>query len=123
MTLSIKDHIDQGHYPTDDKGRALVPMRNGGTFTVTATDKPKTTYGEENGPKRRFIVGWDSKGIVDTHTEDSSDLLPPPPRKAPIKVGLLYTEQGWMVEFVNCGDQPARGTRVQLTGEYEEPWT
>lgn len=40
---TIKEHIDTGHYPKDDKGRALVPVRGGignWTATIIATDAP-----------------------------------------------------------------------------------
>lgn len=123
--MNIRDHILAGHYPCDGKGRALVPMKDQRTATICAKDGPEgeelVGWYSDSHLGRPAVCSWQDNGCWQIKS-CRLDLLPPPPRKAPIKVGLLYTEQGWMVEFVNCGDQPARGTRVQLTGEYEEPW-
>lgn len=48
IDTTILDHITAGHYPTDSKGRALVPMKGGGTATILATDAPGLCP----------IVGW-----------------------------------------------------------------
>ncbi len=32
--MNIRDHIEAGHYPTDSKGRAVVPLSDGGTATI-----------------------------------------------------------------------------------------
>ncbi len=46
--MNIKEHIDAGHYPKDEKGRALVPVSDGRTAIVLATDAPISAP----------IVGW-----------------------------------------------------------------
>ena len=93
--MNIKEAIERGLYPTDDKGRALVPLRDGGTFTVAATDHPQTEYGKNEANKPRPIVGWDHLGYIDSHTADSSALLPPPPNsRFDWKLGRRVFNQG-----------------------------
>ncbi len=116
--MNIKEHIDAGHYPKDDKGRSLVPMRRGGTFVVAATDKPG----------QRPIVGWhvsDGAGITDVLHADDISLLPPAPRK--ITNGprwLLLNSQGGVNSSYK--EAPAKAmitydlTLVRLPDELEE---
>lgn len=123
--MNIKEHIEAGHYPTDQKGRALVPHTEGGHVVVLATD----------GPGDRFpIVGW----RIDKHGEffnlarweaDAACLLPPPPRKVEVKrylvVGLSY-ERGPYTERIDA-ERVARsshpsGRVIELTGFDEQEW-
>ena len=45
--LTIRDHIIAGHYPTNDRGFALVPIEYGTAIIATP-------YGPPNAP----LVGW-----------------------------------------------------------------
>ncbi len=118
--MNIKEHIEAGHYPTDSKGRALVPMANGeSTFVCCATDRPGSNC----------LFGWSrASGAYLGFAADSPSLLPPAPRKVEVKrwlvVGPSY-EHGPYVERLDA-DRVARTNRanhvVELTGSYEEPW-
>ncbi len=118
---TIKEHIEAGRYPVDAKGRALVPMRGGGIAVICATDKPG----------RHPIVGWiqGSNRSDAWHDENESGgyFLPPPPRKVKVTayaIVLAGTDDVLRVRL----DRPAGVTAgierlVELTGEYEEPWS
>ena len=55
--MNIKEHIEAGHYPTDAKGRALVPMGADRVAVIYCTDHP-ADYG-----KSQFcIIGRDPVG-------------------------------------------------------------
>ena len=80
--MNIKEHIEAGHYPTDDKGRALVPVEptgaqwTGWTAAICATDGPRRTIiGFGAGSART----WREDGSPDGH--DEGRLLPPPSRE------------------------------------------
>lgn len=122
--MNIKQHIEAGHYPKDEKGRPLVPHINGGTATILATD----FLG--NG-----IVGWIThNGSVDclTHWTRDADrfLLPPPPRKRTVtswahvdlctgrimRTATLLVDTGSWIRGDGCAV-------VELVGSYEEPWS
>lgn len=72
--MNIKQMIDAGMYPKDDKGRPLVPMKNGKVLIVLATDK-----------KGQFpIVGMYQENdiqVTDNFAVDSDRLFPSEPRK------------------------------------------
>lgn len=131
--MNIKEHIEAGHYPKDDQGRALVPTRRGEIVTVYATDHPggypiagrintlcmhPTTCSETGDNK-----GWG----VQPH-----DLLPPSPRKVKVKACAIMYGDGRIGHFQigrEDADKFAAGWKhhsafvVDLTGEYEEPWS
>lgn len=132
--MNIRDHIVAGHYPADERGRALVPTRCGNTFVVRATD----------GPREYPIVGWTlvggegmsftEHGTTRNHNE-SAWLMLPSPRKVKLQGWALVNiehpagkaEIAWSRDNLirNAGPDPT-GTRyrlVELTGEYEEPWS
>ncbi len=129
MALTILDHINAGHYPVDDKGRALVRMEDGGVATIVATDAP--------GGQACPILGWDNGAYrwwnrVGTPAERGwAALLPPSPRKVKVtKYYRLLTFDGR--PFVDGGvfdtakeagiGIPGRIV-IEISGEYEEPWT
>lgn len=135
--MNIREHIEAGHYPTDEKGRALVPMRNGKTATICATDCP---FGGG-------VVGWDGDDLNswdgNGHYHEGSvclsriDLLPPPPRKVPKRAWLLVrngedydtthnpaTAEMWRESIKRAEIDRTEGDLVvELTGEIEEPWS
>lgn len=124
--MNIKEHIEQGHYPTDDKGRALVPMRGGLTATILATDHP----GHD------CIAGWfvsqdgTDKDITTWHPDGSwlqtepmaNDLLPPCP--VTITAYAIVDKRGTILrlrEDAPAGVAAGIERLVVLTGEIEEP--
>lgn len=74
--LTIKDHIDRGHYPKDMAGRAAVPHIDGDTILVLST----------NGLLAVEIVGWRTKLSQPVcFDSDSKYLVPPEPRETPVE--------------------------------------
>lgn len=76
--MTILEHVVAGHYPTDTKGRPLVPMVGGGggrPITITATDGP------EGYPLVGFGIGsadmWTADGVP-FHNKYPGDQLAPP---------------------------------------------
>lgn len=112
--MNIKEHIAAGHYPTDDKGRALVPMTAGGTLTVLATDRPgdHPIVGWVTGININYIGAW---------ATDSSYLCPPPPRKVPMRIKIKH-ENGdfvvWDLSGVPVGLW-RNGAELQMDGDAE----
>ncbi len=123
--MNIREHIEAGHYPTDDKGRALVPMRNGKTATIFGTDF--SDYYPLAGryfiyDQRPFLGTWRADGQAGCDGPGRNDLLPPPPRKVKVTAKLRHTPTGWVVEEVvreRGGEIPQS---LFLADEYEEPW-
>lgn len=79
--LTVRDHILAGHYPVNERGWALVAMRNGVTARVI------TAHGDEPLP----IIGltpsgtsfnWHADGLHISDKLSGYDLLPPAPRPA-----------------------------------------
>lgn len=131
MAMSIKDHIEAGHYERDSKGRALVPHREHGTIVICATDMPGTCpilgFRIDGSGNRTTSSGADS-GFG--YFADSSALLPPPPRKVKVtRWGVVRREDDChMTTFAKQHEAttcyPAALFIVYpLTGEYEEPWS
>lgn len=132
--MNIRDHILAGHYPTDDKGRALVPTAHGldTIAVICATDKPGRypILGWLPTPARVQSIefAWDENGCAagDSNTER---LLPPPPRKVKVSATLRGGGQHEGDEVLRSmrrednDDVPPAGVRIELTGEYEEPWS
>lgn len=132
--MNIKEHILAGHYPLDEKGRALVPVENefdpskgaGWTATICATDGPG---GNIVGFGKSSVREWGDDGSP-FHPEGR--LLPPSPRKVDITVfyALDHTSRIRPYPCRGSTEEPAKaqawidnGWRVvELTGSYEEPW-
>jgi hypothetical protein len=129
--MNIKEHIEAGHYPKDEKGRALVTMRCGTTATIVATD----------GPEGGAIVGWYlmRRGHVSLWAESGRwqegsgrllDLLPPTPRKVKVTRWILTAPSGDDdIGHTYTSREAAESAAykytsfpivVELTGEYEE---
>jgi hypothetical protein len=124
--MNIREHIEAGHYQTDDKGRALVPMRCGQVATIYATDHPSEEPIIGRLPSQDCDPMWwaaDGSPSCDSHPDWA--LLPPPPRRVPLV--------GWAIVLLDgtysVRDTPPAGVAtgieklVKLTGEYEEPWS
>lgn len=135
MTLSIKDHIEAGHYERDEKGRALVPVSGVRPATICATDAPgpKPIIGFIRGASPMDECAW---VLWDEHGNNCPsqpracwvDLLPPPPRKVEVKRWLrIATWDGRPYVAVNTmyeerpQDTPGH-IIIELTGSYEQEW-
>lgn len=117
--MNIKEHIEAGHYPKDEKGRALVPMKNGRVVTIYATE---FAGGPIAGADGDDLEHWRENGHY--HTEGGGysglDLLPPPPRKVEVKAWVLLDQHGEINHFQTL---PGLPPLIELTGSYEEEWT
>lgn len=115
--MNIKEHIEAGHYPVDDKGRALV-QASCGQVTIVSTDRP--------GPLP--ILGWTDGG--DLFASNGEGIRPPPPH---IRTRYAAVHRGAMCDLHwHESDGPARravagaangNEWALLTMEYEEPWS
>lgn len=126
--MNIKEHILAGHYPTDDKGRALVPCRGSGTVVIYGTDMPG------NCPILGVHIDEAGNRVPGSgfgYFADSEFLLPPPPRKVKVTAwtvakpdGRLSTVlHGSRAEAVAHANTNISYRRVvELTGEYEQGW-
>ncbi|TAJ89693.1 hypothetical protein [Reyranella sp.] len=142
--MNIRDHIEAGHYPTDEKGRALVPTsRPNAHAVIAATDCPVGDWllgwevttsapveGVSDGGKPYCwrISWWRSDGEVTRSDIDRvGRLLPPPPRKVKVTAYGLVGRKGLITATVlRSSVESVAGARsthiVELTGEYDEPW-
>ena len=131
--MNIKEHIEAGHYPKDEKGRALVPTRGGEFVTICATDKP--------GP--RCLIGWSATDVFALSIEvawdaegrkyDAAmalDLMPPPPRKVREAVTVLLAKPEhphYPNGRVDIAQGKVKGgefwTALPGIVEYEKPWS
>lgn len=128
--MNILDHILAGHYPKDDKGRALVPSRHGGTVVICATDMPGSCpiLGfriDDTGSR----VGAENADHGFGYWPDTTGLLPPTPRKVKVTawarvaanndIRMLVRDRNSLFREPEeyCSDHV-----VELTGEYEQPW-
>ncbi len=129
---TIKEFIERGAYPTDDKGRALVPTAAPGVVaTICATDKggdcPLVGWIAVNGP----ALSWSASGSWGNHAtnRDGYDLLPPPPRKVKVTEWAIVVDRDVHSSYGNrdAAERVVKGLVfgriVELTGEYEEPWS
>lgn len=136
--MTIRELIEAGKYPRDSKGRALVPLRSGGTATIYATD---ANY------RGQPIAGLTSAGLATWHAdgrfyrrddiapeESALDLMPPAPRKEPVNawavMSLAFVPATFLISFPDraqaerYADQyyrfnDRRARVVELTGEME----
>jgi hypothetical protein len=134
--MTIREHIEAGHYPCDEKGRALVPTVSGGPVaTILATDVGDnwTVVGCILG----HVYRWDEYGVPRSSERDYANrLLPPPPRKVKVtRWAIVRTSDRAIVQFFDEKadaeearkmyepDATPRRLIVELTLEYEEPWS
>jgi len=132
--MNIKEHIEAGHYPTDEKGRALIQTRCGATAVIAAVDHP---YGDcpiigwtlqsEKGALPAFsYTAWTASGRWEIR-EDGRDLMPPLPRRVKVTrwAEMRVSDQAILHTFSTpLPPSPSRGcVMVELSGCYEEPWT
>lgn len=130
--MNIREHIEAGHYPTDDKGRALVPTDKLGVFVILAADLPSdwciAGYGGDGADIR--LCRWNLNGYEFCH---GPHLLPPPPRKVKVTryvvVHRNYVDPNAFATYREANDwagknysRPLGARIVELSGEYEEPW-
>jgi hypothetical protein len=130
--VNIREHIEQGHYPTDDKGRAMVATRGHGWMAIIAAT---------DGPVHAPIVGWyigtGTRGDVcawhengkfeDAVPNGNLDLLPPPPRKVKV-LGWAVLCPNKLPRAIYATENEAKAFAygrpvVEMTGEHEEPWS
>lgn len=116
--MNIKEHIEAGHYPTDDKGRALVPTRAGSLVTILATDLDKIIgWSWELGAE-----DWSDEGLYIGIRESQHDLVPPGPHKVKVTAYAITDLNGRILRLRD--DAPAGVAAgieivVTLTGEIE----
>lgn len=130
-TMTIKEHIDAGHYPKDAKGRPLVPMRDGRMATILATDlgQDRIWGAWDNG-----IINWradgENWGPYDNSREArliATDLMPPVPRKVEVKMfALMRRLRSGAVMFVAIAEKPEEKNPenefwIEMLGSYTVP--
>jgi|SRR5882757_6310865 len=142
--MNVKEHIESGHYPKDDKGRALVMTRDGLMMVIVATDCPahmqpvltvsaRPILGWLSAGPHSHTQLWDEDGRVYPDGQMNGDLLPPPPRKVEVKWVARLDVKNNIICYcqidnpVNRAEVSANvmqygGQMVLLTGSYEEPW-
>lgn len=120
---TIKDLIDAGRYPADEKNRPLVPMRGGGTATIYATDCPDATYPIAGSDGSSHMTWMESGQFSVSPISPALDLLPPPPRKVVVKAWAIVGPGGRVLQLrVTPPSGVCTGVEriVELTGEHEE---
>jgi hypothetical protein len=125
---TILGHIEAGHYPKDEKGRALVPMKNGRTALIYATDHAGlfsivgSCVDRLNG---RMSWYWRVDGTSGGLPNASHDLMPPTPRKGKVTGKLKRIGNGFVVWDLDgvSPDVWRKGVEIEFTGEVEEPWS
>jgi hypothetical protein len=132
--MNIKEHIEAGHYPKDDKGRALVPVGCAKVATICATDAPgeKPILGFIRSDDKLYQACWNA---WDEHGNNCPsqpracwvDLLPPPPRKVKV-LGWAILCPNKLPRAIYATENEAKAFAygrpvVEMTGEHEEPWS
>lgn len=126
--MNIKEHIDAGHYPKDEKGRALVPLNSAETAVIAATDVAPCPNPAILGwiisdrSQGNRIAWWDLEGRCFT---GERDLFPPAPRKVKVRCKLRHNGHDFVVWDLEGMPMPAwrEGAVIEFTTEYEEPWS
>jgi hypothetical protein len=135
---TIKELIEKGAYPKDEKGRALVPVGCEKVATICATDAPgeKPILGFIRSDDKLYQacwLAWDEHGNNCPRQPRSCwvNLLPPQPRKVKVTRYMLMRPNGNEYGFYltkqaadrTVGSIGATMRVIELTGEYEEPWS
>lgn len=133
--MNIKEAIERGLYPTDNKGRALVPTgsRYNSPATIVCVDKPGhfclMGWVPTNARAAALSLIWSADGQC--HSEPGFNLLPHTPQKVPLKGYAAVAADGtvWSVHrnsrdasamIAHSGD-PISWSIVELTGEWTAP--
>ncbi len=126
--MNIKDHIESGHYQKDERGYSIVPTRGGHEVVIVTTERRGQfpLVGWLDAASRP--LDWTKVGCVREGEGTFLDLLPPPPRKVKVtRYAILDSTMGnKFCTSVETRDDTklCRGEFfVELTGEYEEPWS
>lgn len=138
--MNIKQHIEAGHYERGENAviavvRFAAPTGMGSAAHIVSTNGlgRYCLLGYYGHGHPYFAGSWDADG--NCHSEESSTprqcvLQPPPPRKV-VESGFLviaknhkqyFDDRASAESYADNGDH-APDRIVQLTGEYEEPWT
>lgn len=116
--MNIKEHIEAGHYPTDSKGRALVPTRSGQPVTILATDMGSIVgWSGEVGAEE-----WERDGSYNSIRESQHDLMPPAALKVTVKAYAIVDKSGAILrlrEDAPAGVATGIEGLVVLTGDFE----
>lgn len=126
--MDIREHIEAGRYPKDEKGRALVPTRKGGTATILSTDLGLYIVAYYDGAARDWRPDGEHWGLFDNCRDELLrlyDLLPPSPRKVEVKGYALVARDGRVAEVRTVIPDRLAVSQfqiVELTGSYEEEW-
>lgn len=131
--MNIKEHIEAGHYPTDDKGRAIVPTDGGGPITIYATDHGSAYPICGRHPACEHAETWTACG---QNFDGNGDLLPPPPRKVKVtrwllkettpcvgETSLFPSRDAAEAHLRSAMVNPEWWHLIEMTGEYEESWS
>jgi hypothetical protein len=137
--VNIKEHIEAGHYPKDEKGRALVVTDGGHTFCIVRTDNPgpRPLVGMRISRSSGRWDGWQDWTEEGDALSFEYGIRPPLPRKVKVTAwAIVWPPSG--NDFPNTifgvrdsredAEMVARNADprlvvVPLTGEYEEAWT
>lgn len=138
--MNIKEAIERGLYPTDDKGRALVPtastrysLTTNVCATIVCVDKPGhfclMGWVPTNARAAALSLIWDADG--ECCGEPAFNLLAPPPRKVPLKGYAVIAADGthWSTHgnardasaMIAHSGNPTSWSIVELTGEWTAP--
>lgn len=134
--MNIKEHIEAGHYPLDEKGRALVPMLHGGHAEegiVISTDVPgpyPIVVAEKSAPSGYEVSLHNEFGeCIGKRSGQDLKILPPSPKKVKVSGWAAFTCRGTRIGTFDqehdahaCSKHYPDYRIVELTGEYEEPW-
>lgn len=129
--MNILQHIEAGHYPTDEKGHALVPTTHeaGALFRVYSTDHSEEVpivgafIGNFGKPQHYpQTVYADGRGCSMT-----INLLPPPPRKVKARGWVIVNTRTGNIRptayssyiDANTSSMSREEIVVRLEGEYE----
>jgi hypothetical protein len=132
--LTIKDHVEAGHYP-EDGAATLVPTRGGGTARIYTSMHPGDwplvgVVGEGDGADMWRANGRITNSAAGRELDDERDLLPPSPRVVKVTAQIEcvgaggedchYVVRGLMRE--DLGNIFTPGRIIELTDESEVPW-
>lgn len=125
--MNIKEHIEAGHYPTDDKGFPLVKS-DAGDAHIVSTSGPRPEYVILGFRSGSGCCGWDENGRPHMGILEGAALKAPPPRKVKVTrfIQINPANGGHTRAELHPSELPFNHADgwvcVELTGEYEQPW-